>query len=374
MHQDSGELLSDPYLLSLLKSTLGVGLPGWCLPESRSNELRCGRAVQLVDLAVAHRVAPQLAMAADRGIGLDAAARTRLRGALAEAVRTSLLQEWSILRSVDVLEAANIEVRLLKGQALSRTVYPEPSLRTSGDVDVLVRGADFDAARHALERSGARPLPSRALGPAFDELEKAVTFVDELGVEIDLHRKVHGEVSRSGITEEDLFADPTEVTVADRTVLGLSTDAALVHAAIHSTMIFHRLSSELDLLWLAHSQTVSASNCVRIAQRGGSIGALKRALVERPVASPGLPTTLSSEIARVQLGRRDRTTQALALERPGLRFLIKIRDAPLRRWPALVRDLVWPSREFLDTMGRRRSSHYRHMLSRRPVRPDRTQG
>ena len=40
---------------------------------------------------------------------------------------------------VDALEAAGIPSVLLKGPALARTVYPDPALRQSTDIDLLVR-------------------------------------------------------------------------------------------------------------------------------------------------------------------------------------------------------------------------------------------
>ena len=42
----------------------------------------------------------------------------------------------------DALEAAGIPSALLKGPALARTVYPDPALRQSVDIDLLVRPGD----------------------------------------------------------------------------------------------------------------------------------------------------------------------------------------------------------------------------------------
>jgi hypothetical protein len=55
---------------------------------------------------------------------------------------------------VDALEAAGIPSVLLKGPALARTLYPDPALRQSVDIDVLVQPGDVIAAEAALEGLG----------------------------------------------------------------------------------------------------------------------------------------------------------------------------------------------------------------------------
>jgi hypothetical protein len=57
---------------------------------------------------------------------------------------------------VDALEAAGIESALLKGPALARTVYPDPALRQSVDIDIIVRPEDVLAAETVLEGLGYR--------------------------------------------------------------------------------------------------------------------------------------------------------------------------------------------------------------------------
>ena len=52
---------------------------------------------------------------------------------------------------VDALEAAGIPSVLLKGPALARTVYPDPALRQSVDIDLLVRPGDVLAAEGAFQ-------------------------------------------------------------------------------------------------------------------------------------------------------------------------------------------------------------------------------
>ncbi len=50
----------------------------------------------------------------------------------------SMLLEAETRRLLSVMEQAAIPGLLLKGQAIAQWAYPDPSLRASGDIDVLV--------------------------------------------------------------------------------------------------------------------------------------------------------------------------------------------------------------------------------------------
>lgn len=79
-------------------------------------------------------------------------------GGLRQARRFQTLQaalhEREVERVFARLAAAGVDALLVKGWAAAR-VYPEPGLRPSGDVDVCVRPSQVEAARRALEGSGA---------------------------------------------------------------------------------------------------------------------------------------------------------------------------------------------------------------------------
>ena len=54
---------------------------------------------------------------------------------------------------------SHIDLLVLKGPALAETVYPRPSLRLFGDLDVLVRASEISPARALLESLGYTPEP-----------------------------------------------------------------------------------------------------------------------------------------------------------------------------------------------------------------------
>ncbi len=81
---------------------------------------------------------PEEVMAWLNRVYLYAAARTMRAGRQIQTV-------------VDALEGAGIPSVLLKGPALARTVYPDPALRQSVDIDLLVRPGDVLAAEGAFQ-------------------------------------------------------------------------------------------------------------------------------------------------------------------------------------------------------------------------------
>src|SRR5438105_886512 len=73
----------------------------------------------------------------------------------------------------DLLGALNnapTAVIVLKGAALAALAYPEPHLRHSRDLDLLVREVDLARAAEALARRGCQPLPDTVPGHADPEL------------------------------------------------------------------------------------------------------------------------------------------------------------------------------------------------------------
>ncbi|HUP75827.1 MAG TPA: nucleotidyltransferase family protein, partial [Acidimicrobiales bacterium] len=86
-----------------------------------------------------------------RAIKTGALAATDAQRAAAAALhrRTtmrSLSLERLLLDVVDSFTTHDIAYRVLKGSAIAHTAYPDPSMRSFCDVDVLVPAASFDAA------------------------------------------------------------------------------------------------------------------------------------------------------------------------------------------------------------------------------------
>jgi len=154
----------------------------------------------------------------------------------ATAMAEVLLLEESLLDAIDILDEADIDHRLLKGSALAHTVYPDPSHRSFGDIDLLVRSADIDRAVAVLGDGGAdRPIP--ALSADFDSrFAKSVTLRWRRDTELDLHRTLAPAPFGLRIVLEDLWAEPGRFDLAGVTVSTLSPELHLLNGAYHSVL------------------------------------------------------------------------------------------------------------------------------------------
>jgi len=106
-------------------------------------------------------------------ISLTSTARTLLAGQQIQAVTRAMKE-------------ANVPIILLKGPALARTVYPDPSLRQSSDIDMIVQPHTIPAAEAVLEKLGYTcPAKIFHIYPYADHHEKF--FPPKKGLRLQLH-------------------------------------------------------------------------------------------------------------------------------------------------------------------------------------------
>ena len=103
-------------------------------------------------LAEQHRVTGVVLAALDDGAAtgvpdelIDDLADRHLR-----LLQQSLMAEADLVFVARLFQDAGIEFRVLKGLATAHLDYPDPALRLTGDVDVLVRRGQLDAATEVL--------------------------------------------------------------------------------------------------------------------------------------------------------------------------------------------------------------------------------
>lgn len=161
-------------------------------------------------------------------------------GELAEAVTQSAISmlelEHLLIDVAAVLGHAGIEYRVLKGPAVARLDYRNPALREFGDVDVLVRGRDFDAAAGVLARLECIRR-YREPRPGFTaRFGKAACFVTPRGNEIDLHRSfVAGPFASLG-DHPGLWDSPDTFRVGGIALLALPRRWRMIGAAMHAVL------------------------------------------------------------------------------------------------------------------------------------------
>jgi hypothetical protein len=165
-----------------------------------------------------------------------------------DAVWSRLWQQWHdelltcvrlealAVRTADLLDNAGIRWRLTKGPALAHLDYPDPAVRTFGDVDLVVHPSDWSAAFRLLSAHGYRRGAPTLPGGYDDRYGKGATLTSPDGLEVDLHRRF--AVGRFGVTAklEALFESSDTILLAGRQVPVLDPAGRLLHACFHAAL------------------------------------------------------------------------------------------------------------------------------------------
>jgi hypothetical protein len=134
----------------------------------------------------------------DTALGAGAVARSRLVNRFNAAAQRVALT---------TLYDAGFDLVVLKGFAFACTLYPEPEIRTIGDLDILVRPVDRDRLIGFLAARGYafRPLPTPPWG--FISTASYMPFVSADGaVNLDIHVQPDCYPAGLALTAECVFA------------------------------------------------------------------------------------------------------------------------------------------------------------------------
>jgi hypothetical protein len=162
--------------------------------------------------------------------------RSQATTAHAEARCLVLFLERLLVQLVRLLESEGIDYRILKGPAMAHLVYPEPWLRSYGDIDLLVAAQDFETMIRLLVDLGYvrdRPQPR----PGFDRrFGKGVTVFSTDGFPVDLHRTLAEGPFAQRIHQSELFARSSSFFLGGHSVRALGTEENFLHACLHAVL------------------------------------------------------------------------------------------------------------------------------------------
>lgn len=221
---------------ALLAEIAAQGLPG---ATARSDELVFEDAEwsRLVAGAQAQGITGFLVQAINDGRVTDSDERRRAaRDAHHAAASWTMLLEQTLLEVVGAWLRAGIDSRVLKGPALARLLYTDPSVRTYRDVDLLVPSASMDDAVELLVASGARRM-SPELRRGFDRrFGKAVALASAAGPHIDVHRTLATGRFGMYVPTDALFATSEPFVLGRTTVSALAAEERFLHACYHAAV------------------------------------------------------------------------------------------------------------------------------------------
>ena len=159
----------------------------------------------------------------------------------------NLLAGRQIQSVTDALKDAGIPVILLKGHALARTVYPDPALRQSSDIDLLVQPHNIPAAEEILEKLGYVCHAKIFHTSRFADHDEVFSPPGK-GLNIELHWAADNEYNLfpEGWLD-DAFSRRIPVRSGDLSCDTFSHADHLLYLAFHN--VFHHGSVRLDWVY-----------------------------------------------------------------------------------------------------------------------------
>ncbi len=179
------------------------------LPADRDAlKAAAGRLAELIGPALAkHLLAPAEARLGIPLVDPARAETARLLNRMTAAVQA----RWA-----KVIAEAGIDFVCLKGFASARTLYPDPDLRSTGDLDLLVRGADRDRLVALLAAQGFAFDTAGLKRWGFISDASYVPFVSADGAcNLDIHIRPDSWPAHLSLATERVFAGARTVVVRD---------------------------------------------------------------------------------------------------------------------------------------------------------------
>jgi hypothetical protein len=153
-----------------------------------------------------------------------------------DAMAWCLKLERLLLDVAGAFGSDGIEFLVLKGPAVARVAYPDPSWRVFHDLDLLVRTEDWRRAVAVLERDfGPRRIPEPR--PGWDErFGKGAVFLTTEGQQVDLHRTLAEGAFAQWDRSDDLFARAETLQISGRALERPDLPGLLFHACLHAAL------------------------------------------------------------------------------------------------------------------------------------------
>lgn len=350
----------------LCPAIAAFGLPSATLPlpEDPVHDAVWSR---LLSRAKQERVTGLLALAVAEGaMPATEEQAEAVAGAHRAAMTAAVALERTLVRTADRMGAVGIDVRVLKGPGVAHLDYPDPSLRSFGDIDLLVRSAHFDAAVRLLVGAGHRrryPEPR----PGFDRrFGKGSCLVTPDGHQVDLHRTLALGPFGLALHVDDLWETSSCFRLAGRDLHALGLEERFLHACFHSALgnTVPRLTALRDVAQILLCRPLDVE---RVLALGGAWRA--EAVVARGVATAcgvlGLEPAhaLADWAARYRPTARERRAVAVYTD-PAQTYAAKSFAAVravsgVRGKLSFVFALAFPRRRYIDEQREGRARRWR---------------
>lgn len=231
-----------------------------------------------------------------------------------------------VRRACAALADAGVRALVLKGAALA-AVYPEPALRHSHDVDILVRETDAERAAVALHRAGF------AAAPTVHRSSHTIRVLSEEQVPVELHTQLY-RLAYYGAASRGIWERAIPSTIADTGARTLAPADHLVYVCAHASCAGSRdaLTWIADAYFLAHhpdlewSVVSTTANEQRVALPVAVLLELLAETFDAPVPSAVRDALADSAVASDRAARQIAITGLRSGRRGRLRDLFATSD------------------------------------------------
>lgn len=253
-----------------------------------------------------------------------------------------------------------IDLIAMKGIYLAEGLYPEPGLRQFGDIDLLVKENDGDAALEVLRKIGYFPSDLTNQLPK-DVKESAEAFhfppMFKSGVSVEVHTNLAREKDIFNINPDELWNSAVTVTLYGEEVKVFSPEYQFLTLALHLNKHFEHgaflFTGYFDLLNLLHSNPLKIkwNQLLQLCEQTGSKEIVTRhmSLINK-YFNIQLPAEFNSARAS---NRSNRIFGQVLLKGTSSREMLKFifnfstKDFSLRSRITRIRYILFPSAEYL---------------------------
>jgi hypothetical protein len=184
-----------------------------------------------------------------------------------------LRAEATFRKVKEILEKKGIDVILLKGPHLGSTIYDSPKARLYGDLDILVRPRNFEAAATMLLENDFQPIAFDQFAPEVQRDFKHWEYRSPWGVTVELHRWLSGH-DRFYVDGGGLFERAEPFCFGATPALGLGKEDLLMHLCLHmGTSYFQVIERKhvLDIALLIKKKQIDWPVFLSRAKRSGAM-------------------------------------------------------------------------------------------------------
>lgn len=253
--------------------------------------------------------------------------------------REAASQRW-LQQTIESFKGSNIPIILLKGAAFSGYLYSEEAPRPGVDVDILVKGKDFDKACSVLQQT-MEPLIIDKDRPATHESLFERVFVPNSPSKptVELHRGLTNPYIFN-IDEDALWlASEPHCKYYDESVRVLSPNHTLLHLAVHGFRDLEFCSHGLlDVDKMVSLRGINGETLYSEAELWGAKGVLYHLLANsQQIMGTRIPKNL---LDRLEPGQLAKQLQLSVLERTS----IKPENTSALRMTQLWSQLIFPDK------------------------------